>query len=302
MGPHQRTKSKVEKAVWLHFSLADVRAKKWISSYERIPARAREILLDSDLHIRLEHVERGFAGILGDLHFDFDGDPDRLGEIHLFVDESLVVTARLHPLKVVDQLRLELRRGMAVTSTPRPVIQFIEDFADVVATVIASQSDLVDHVEDKILKDRFLREGGELGGVRRLLARLRRHMNARRSALTQVAHRPLAWWSQDDTSDLPRAIERLDRIALDLESVQERARLLHEEIAGRTAEATNHNLYIVSLLTAIFLPITLITGIFGMNVGGLPWVEESTGFLWVFGIMILTAVTSLVLLHWRRFF
>ncbi len=291
-----------EEAVWLHFSLADVRAKKWISSYERIPARAREILLDSDLHIRLERVESGFAGVLGDLHFEFDGDPDRLGVIHLFIDEGLVVTARLHPLKVVDQLRQELRRGMTVASTLRLVIQFIEDFADIVAKVIASQSDLVDHVEDKILKDRFLREGGELGGVRRLLARLRRHINAQRSALAQITHRPLAWWKQDDNSDLHRALERLDRIALDLESVQERARLLHEETAGRTAEATNHNLYIVSLLTAIFLPITLITGIFGMNVGGLPWLEERTGFLWVVGIMVLTAVTSLVLLHWRRFF
>ena len=291
-----------EKAVWLHFSLADVRAKKWISSYERIPARAREILLDSDLHIRLEHVEKGFAGILGDLHFDFDGDPDRLGVIHLFIDESLVVTARLHPLKVVDQLRGELRRGIAVASTLRLVVQFVEDFADTLATVIAGQSDLVDHAEDKILKDRFLRDAGELGGVRRLLARLRRHVNAQRSALSQIADRPLAWWVQADAHDLQRAIERLDRIALDLESIQERARLLHEEIAGRTAEATNRNLYIVSLLTAIFLPITLITGIFGMNVGGLPWVDEHTGFLWVFGIMVFTAVTSLILLHWRRFF
>jgi zinc transporter len=184
----------------------------------------------------------------------------------------------------------------------RLVIQFIDDFADVLATVIAGQSDQVDHVEDKILKDRFLREAGELGGARRLLARLRRHINAQRSALTQIAHRPFAWWTADDTSDLYRAIERLDRIALDLESIQERARLLHEEIASRTAEATNHNLYIVSLLTAIFLPITLITGIFGMNVGGLPWVDQDSGFAWVFGIMILTAVTSLVLLHWRRFF
>src|SRR5262245_28477622 len=51
-----------DEAVWLHFSLADVRAKKWISSSERIPVRAREILLDTDLHIRLERVERGFAG------------------------------------------------------------------------------------------------------------------------------------------------------------------------------------------------------------------------------------------------
>jgi zinc transporter len=291
-----------DEAVWLHFSLADVRAKKWISSSERIPARAREILLDSDLHIRLERIESGFAGILGDLHFEFDGDPDRLGVIHLFVDESLMVTARLHPLKVVDQLRIELRNGLPVPGTLALVVHFIEDFSDVLANVIASQGDIVDKVEDYILKDRYLREGGELGGVRRLLARLRRHINAQRGALEHMGHRPLSWWSETDTADLHGAIERLDRIGLDLESVLERARLLQEEITRRTGEATNHNLYIVSLLTALFLPITLITGIFGMNVGGLPWVDQDGGFAWVFGIMILTAVTSLVLLHWRRFF
>jgi zinc transporter len=135
-----------------------------------------------------------------------------------------------------------------------------------------------------------------------LLARLRRHINAQRGALADTAHRPFPWWREEDTSELRRAIERLDRIALDLESIQERARLLQEEIVSRTGEATSHNLYVVSLLTAIFLPITLVTGIFGMNVGGLPWVEEDGGFLWVFGIMTLTAITSLVLLHWRRFF
>ena len=74
------------------------------------------------------------------------------------------------------------------------------------------------------------------------------------------------------------------------------------KLPAGTGEATNHNLYIVSLLTALFLPITLITGIFGMNVGGVPWVDQDGGFAWVFAIMILTAVTSLVLLHWRRFF
>ena len=82
----------------------------------------------------------------------------------------------------------------------------------------------------------------------------------------------------------PSPFHRASRgLSLDLESIQERARLLQEEIVSRTGEATNLNLYIVSFLTAIFLPITLVTGIFGMNVAGLPWVEEEGGFLWVFG-------------------
>jgi zinc transporter len=263
---------------------------------------AREILLNSDVHIRLEATDRGFAGVLGDLHFEFDNDPERLGVIHLYVDADMVVTARLHPLKVVDQLRVELRRGTVVANPLRLLVRFIEDFTDILATVIAGQGDVIDKAEDDLLKNRFSRDGGELGGIRRLLARLRRHINAQRIALAQTAHRPLPWWSEDDTLELRRAIERLDHLALDLESIHERARLLQEEVMRRTSEATNRNIYIVSVLTAVFLPITLITGIFGMNVGGLPWVEADRGFLWVIGIMGLTAITSLVLLSWHRFF
>ena len=288
--------------IWLHFNLADVRAKKWIERCEQIPARAREILLSLDVHIRLEAVDAGFAGVLGDLHFEFDNDPERLGVIHLYVDAEIVVTARLHPLKVVDQLRVELRRGTAMASTLRLVVRFIEDFTDILGTVIAEQGDTIDKAEDDLLKNRFSRDGGELGGVRRLLARLRRHIHAQRIALAQTAHRPLPWWSEEDTFELRRAIERLEHLALDLESIHERARLLQEEVMRRTGEATNRNIYIVSVLSAIFLPLTLITGIFGMNVSALPWVEGDNGFLWVVGIMGLTLITSFVLLYWHRFF
>lgn len=289
-------------AVWLHFSLADVRAQKWIAACEQIPAQARELLLNNDPHIRMEAAGRGFAGVLGDLHFEFDADPDRLGVLRLYVDEDIVVTARLHPLKAADLLRLEVRGGAAFESTTSLVIRFVEGVTDILTAVAAGQGEIVDEIEDRVLKDRFLRESEELGPVRRLLARLRRQVDAQRHALGHLAHRPPGWFRDKDTGELRRSIERLGGVSQDLESIQERARLLQEEIAGRLGKATNQNLYIVSLLTAIFLPITLITGIFGMNVGGLPGVDQDTGFAWVIGLMILTVVTSLVLLHWRRFF
>jgi zinc transporter len=102
----------VNGSAWLHFSLADVRAQKWIAACERIPPRGREVLLDTDSHIRLEVAGRGLAGVLGDLHYEFDADPDRVGVMRLYVDENFVVTARLHPLKAVDRLRVEVRSGL----------------------------------------------------------------------------------------------------------------------------------------------------------------------------------------------
>jgi zinc transporter len=288
--------------VWLHFNLADARAQQWLANCERLPAAARDRLLSDDRHIGLRAAGSGLAGLLGDVGYEFESDPEHLGLLHVYVDEHWIVTARTHPLKVADQLRREFLEG-AIAPTPLFVlIRFAEELGELFDSIAITQADLVDDIEDSVLKDRGRREGGDLGRVRRLVARLRRHVAAQRQALAQVVHRPPRWSGEEEIEQLRRAFERTEVVAQDLEATQERARLLQEEISNSLGEATNRNLYVLSIVTAIFMPITLVTGIFGMNVGGLPWLTEDGGFIRVMVVMVLTAVITLVVLHWRRFF
>ena len=94
--------------------------------------------------------------------------------------------------------------------------------------------------------------------------------------------------------------DRLAAHALDLEHMQEGARLLQEEQANRLAEITNRNLYFLAILTAIFLPMTLVTGVFGMNVAGMPGLTGNGSFWWVVLGLGVTGVGSLLLLRWKR--
>jgi zinc transporter len=129
---------------------------------------------------------------------------------------------------------------------------------------------------------------------------LRRHLVANRQALIQAVHH-IHRWSQYDISELRQAVEQVESTIQDLELVQERTRLLQEEIAGRMSEATNRNLYVLSIVTVTLLPINLITGIFGMNTGGLPWGQDDpSGFWWVIFFMILAVITSLSILHRKQ--
>ena len=66
--------------------------------------------------------------------------------------------------------------------------------------------------------------------------------------------------------------------------------LLQEEFRSRIAEQQNQRMYVLSLVTAIFLPLSFLTGVFGMNVMGLPGVDNPLGFVWVAGSMLLLAV------------
>jgi len=284
--------------LWLHFNLADVRARNWITVCEGLPEAARELLLDVDHHIRFERIENGLAGVVGDLHHDFDATPETLGVLRLYVDDRWVITARRHALKAVDALRLAVRNGLPVDSPIDLVIQFLDQSVDMFEKLIAELGEDVDDIEDELFKGTFRDESRELGKVRRFLARLRRHIGTQRDAQLKV---PLpSWMDESESIRLGRAIEQLNVAAQDLELVQARARLVQEEFAGAIGEATNRNLYFLSIVTAVFLPITLIAGVFGMNVGGIPWSASSFGFWWALGAMGVMFGISFVILRWKR--
>ncbi|RYY76564.1 MAG: Mg2+/Co2+ transporter [Gammaproteobacteria bacterium] len=287
-------------AHWLHFNLADTRATNWIHGCAHIPDDARELLLDSDAHIRSENFDAGSALIIGDLFHHFKEDPEEIGVLRLYLDTNLLITGRGHPLKSVDRLRHELFEGLVISNSIDLFARLIYDIGDSIHSVIKQLNDRVDDAEDQILAGQLQNQGSKLGQMRRLLARLRRLLSANRQAL-QHALPHISRWSKHDISELRQAVEHLESTVQDLELVQERTRLLQEEIAGRMSEATNRNLYVLSIVTVTLLPINLITGIFGMNTGGLPWGQDDpSGFWWVIFFMIIAVIVSLSILQKKR--
>jgi zinc transporter len=288
--------------VWLHFSLADMRARAFIAGCDLLSEDVREILLDESEHVGLERFGDGLAGVLGDLHHEFRNDPRALGSLRVYAERHRVITARRHPLMAVDQVRRSIAAGMPVLNGLELILLFIHSLTTTLTTVVNDAADTVDDVEDRLLIQRIGDEGSALGQVRRLTARLRRQIVAQRNALAQLSKRLPIWCGDDDRTALGDAVERLSDLVHDIELIQERARLLQEELSARLTEATNRNLYVLSIATVIMLPVTLVTGVFGMNVAGLPWVQDTDGFTLVMLVMALVAGASVAALKWLKLF
>jgi len=263
---------------WLHFNLSDSRAREWLKGRNQLPEEARDLLLNGDARIRLDVLPGGITAVLGDLFHDFDDDPERLGTMRLYLDRRVLLSGRTHPLQAVDVLRRELLRSDEPLTTLGLFQLLIERLADSLALVVGKLNDQVDSAEDRILGGKHAGQGTPLGNLRRLVARLRRLVVANRAALTSLPAQVVGLYDAEERQGLRAAVERLEAVGQDLDLVQERARLLQEEIAARVGEATNRNLFVLSIATTTLLPITLITGIFGMNLGGLPLANHPHGF------------------------
>lgn len=286
--------------VWLHLNASDARVQAWLADCPYLPEDARETLLGTDRHLRIDAGSDGVIGVVGDLHHDFSEDPSHVGTLRLFFDDRRFVTARRSPLRAVDRLRHSVEKG-GCERRPVPLLaELLHHLSDAFAGVLLEATEELDDFESDVLADRVRDGGSQLGRVRRTLAHVRRHLGPQRIALGGLLAKLPAWTTPDDAAELRNAVARLDAVGHDLDLAQDRGRQLQDERAARLAETTNRNLYVLSIVTAIFLPMTLVTGVFGMNVGGLPGLEAPHGFLWTMLLMALIGVATFVALKFAR--
>lgn len=270
---------------WLHFNQSDARSAQ---SVTRLPLSedARDILLSHDTHVILQRQEDGAYGILVDWEHQraggstprTPGQHDGLGWLHFAIGDGLLVTARRQPLRSVETVRRQLCAGERGTSPARVLEAIAEHFADSVERATDDLSESLDRIEDRVLADAIGDERRDLASLRHQSVRLHRPLTAMRRVLKQFEQRHAADEEEDELLPVASRLgQRFDDLDGDVSTLQERARLLQDEVAAKLAERTNTHLYVLSMITALLLPPSLVVGIFGMNLHGLPFADHRAG-------------------------
>ena len=293
--------------LWLHFNLASARARDWLDRKSGLDEFAREVLLDAnDDRTRLEPFDDGFLAVLSDMHYDFNFEPSDIGTLRLFMDERRIVSCRRHPLKAIDRLRKSLHDQGRYGSTAAVMAELIDMLADTLGEVVTRAEADLDKVEDTVLAERYQLARQRLGQLRQLIVRLRRHVSPQRAALGRLASSGVPWIDDDDRARLGHSVEKFAGVLYDIEALQDRAKVLQDELLARVADQQNHSLHVLAVVTVIFAPMTLISGIFGMNVAGVPGVgsiEDHVSphaFWWVMLSILLSGLAMLFFLRPRK--
>ncbi len=281
--------------LWLHFNFNDRRAIEWVKACAWLSPESRDLLLSGEHNTRIEVTGSTIAGVLSDVLAD---DPDEFGMFHFYADQTCLMTGRHHTISAAGLLRADLRRGLPIANTAALLDRLWGHVLATFKKMVAAYGEIIDDAEDRVFAGRDCEMN--FGQHRVAMARLRRQVAANGHALRDLPGHLPPWWDGPASKELMRLGRTLSSVTQDLELVQERARLLNEEIDRRLTERTNRNLYFVSVAATVFLPITLLSSIFGMNVGGLPWLEDPNGFAWVMGCMLAAVVIAVVLIYRRR--
>ncbi len=254
--------------VWLHFNLANVAAEKWMHEHSRLPEAFYEMLHEGSRSTRIEHANDGLIAVVNDVLHDFSFEASDIATLWLCVEQNVMISARRKPLQSVDRLRNAVNQGELFHSPTELLTHLLRDQADVLIGIVRNSIKRVDDIEDNLLADRL-----------------------------NPKQKPPAWVAESDVQELRQSTEEFAMVLSDMASLQERIKLLQEEIAASVNDQNNHSLFVLTVVTVLALPINIIAGLFGMNVGGVPLAQHESGF-W---IVVAIVATFTVIAGWLAF-
>lgn len=276
--------------LWLHFNLSNATSEKWMRKHAIVPEEFYEALHEGSRSTRIELVEGNLIAVVNDVLHDFTFDPSDISTLWVHVTEHVVVSARNKPLQSIERLRQAIESGDAIRSTVELLVHLLRDQAEILVHILRQTVAQVDDIEDALLAERLDHRRAKLGALRRLLVRLQRLLAPEPGALFRLLQRPPNWINDTDLQELRQSTEEFSVVLNDMAALQERIKLLQEEIAARVNEENSQSLYLLTTMTVLALPVNITAGLLGMNVGGIPMAEDATGFWTIAGIAL--AVTA----------
>ncbi|MGM0540976.1 MAG: zinc transporter ZntB [Pseudomonadota bacterium] len=283
--------------LWLHFDYTNAAVQDWVSNQSGLESIISQALLTEETRPRVAAIEDGLLIALRGVNLNPGSDPEDMVSIRLWASADRVISTRKRALLSTQDVLEKLKRGTGPKDNAELIVQLTD-------SLIWRMSDTVDMLEDKMaeLEDGTLSEDRsslrfELSSLRRQTISLRRYLSPEREALTRFLIEKVSWFDHDNQIKLREVSDRLIRHLEDIDAVRERAAVTHEELLSRISEQLNERMYVLSILSAIFLPLGFFTGLLGINVGGIPGAENTNAFMIFVGILIVIVLFQVWLLR-----
>ena len=288
--------------VWVHLTTNNEHAQDWLANTAKLDDYLVDALIATETRPRCEQVGDGALLNLRGRSDDELTSSDPLASVRIWAVGRRVISVTRKKLIAIDTVEQAVANGKVLDPG-----DLITEFAVAITADldpdVAELGDDLDECETQLDADKVFELRRTVTRVRAQSIGYRRFLAPQRTAIEKLATLPVGWLDDDDRLHLSAAADRAARMAEELESIRERAALTHEALTDLRAEQIDQRGLIISIAALIFLPLTFLTGLYGMNVRGLWLADQPWAFDAIIGICVLTAIsvtTYFVRQHWLR--
>ena len=287
--------------VWVHLNTNNEHAQAWLTDEAKLPDHIVEPLTATETRPRCDALGDGAYLNLRGRSSEEMTSSDPLASVRIWAQDGRVISVTRKPLIAVDEVVKTIEQGH-ILDPGDLIAEFASAITEDLDPEVAELGDKLDDCEADLDADKVFELRRVVTQVRVAAIGYRRFLTPQRAALEKLAALPCDWLHDDDRQHLNSAADRAARMAEELESIRERAALAHEALTDLRAEQIDSRALLISIVAMIFLPLTFLTGLYGMNVKGLPYADEPWAFDAIAGICLLTTMAIIVYFMQRRWF
>ncbi len=282
---------------WVHMDYTHPQTAQWMHN-NQVPERVIDALTAAETRPRATEIAGGLLVYLRGVNLQPGARPEDMIALRLWLGPQGVISTQKRTLVSVETEESQLKSGEGPSTAPALVAALVDELT-------WRMEDVIEHLETEVESCAEQLEDAptaaltpQLGRLRRRAITLRRYLTPQREALVKLQSDRL--FAEQDVIQIREATDRLLRLLEDLDAAREHATLLQEEVFAVQNEAINDRMYLLAIISALFLPLGFLTGLFGINVGGLPGVENERAFWWFCAGMSVIALGVVIWMRKRR--
>ena len=282
--------------LWLHFAMEAARG--WVPANLDLDEDTLRALFADETRPRCTHRRGAVLMNLRGVNLNEGQALEDMVSLRIHLRPGRLITVRRQKSVAVEEIRLEMRGGVAPRDPATLLLRITAGLTDRIEPVVDALADRIDAYEELSIMGQAADLRADLSAMRHDAIVFRRYVAPQREAVARFAANDAHLLPDEALSAAKEEADRVTRVVEELDIIRERAAVIYEQIAARRADEMNRNMMIISVVSAVFLPLGFLTGLLGINVGGMPGAENDAAFWFVCGLCV--ALGAALLVVFRR--
>ncbi|GGC33827.1 transporter [Novosphingobium marinum] len=284
--------------LWVHLCRDRPGVMEWLEDELRVPEPTAELLTSDETRPRAFREGNTLVATLRGINFNPGAEPEDMVSLQVWCDGKRLVTLRRHPLQTPRDTLRYIDRGAGPSDAGALITSLTERMIARMNRSIIDMNQHIDELEESDPEEEAEEMLEKISTIRRNCLALKRHMSPQHEALERISRDSPDWFEEHDRREIAETIDRLRRYLDDIDISKESAVVLQDELRARAAASSDRTSYLLTIVAAIFLPLGFVTGLLGINVGGMPGVEDGDAF-WIVVAMCFGIFLMQLVLFWR---
>ncbi|PJB71114.1 MAG: zinc transporter ZntB [Alphaproteobacteria bacterium CG_4_9_14_3_um_filter_47_13] len=295
--------AKSEDLAWVHLDAGHAGTRGWL---EREVSYLDKIILDAllaeETRPRIMEFDNGILLILRGVNLNENESPEDMVSIRLWIDGHRIISLRRRRLKAVQDIRTMLEEGRGPKNSGDFLCMLIARLFERMEPVLTDLDEQTDDIEERVMEDPEIEERQDIINIRKEAITLRRYIAPQRDVIMHLRTSEMAWLEPMHKRHLQESLDRVVRYTEDLDMIRERAQIVKDELVNALSDRLNRNMYVLSVIASIFLPLGFFTGLLGINVGGIPGAENSEAFYIFCGLLVVLVIAQIIIFKKLKWF